>query len=173
MLPILLDPQKVKVAIIGVGPAFTRRVAQLASAGVSEPLVFEAGRDALPDAQALSGCGVVFIAGLQEDQARPLYEAAHEAGALVNTEDMRALCDFHMPAVVRRGDLLLTASTGGKSPGLARQLRKMLEQQFGPEWESILEDVATARQSWLDEGLSFSEVAKRTETYIEQNGWLA
>jgi hypothetical protein len=49
----------------------------------------------------------------------------------------------------------------------------MLEQQFGPEWESILEDVATARQSWLDEGLSFSEVAKRTETYIEQNGWLA
>jgi precorrin-2 dehydrogenase/sirohydrochlorin ferrochelatase len=115
----------------------------------------------------------VFIAGLQEDQARPLYEAAHEAGALVNTEDMRALCDFHMPAVVRRGDLLLTASTGGKSPGLARQLRKMLEQQFGPEWESILEDVATARQSWLDEGLSFSEVAKRTETYIEQNGWLA
>ena len=34
-------------------------------------------------------------------------------GRLVNVEDVKPLCDFHTPSQVRRGDLLLSISTGG------------------------------------------------------------
>ena len=51
---------------------------------------------------------------------------------LVNVEDRPALCDFHSVAEVRRGDLLLTVSTGGASPGLAARIRARLAAEFGP-----------------------------------------
>ncbi len=64
---------------------------------------------------------------------------------LVNVEDVLPLCDFHVPAIVRQGDLLLTASTGGTAPGLARALREHLAESFGPEWRERLADLAQER----------------------------
>ncbi|HEV3402383.1 MAG TPA: hypothetical protein VG078_11230, partial [Acidimicrobiales bacterium] len=48
-------------------------------------------------------------------------------------------------SVVRRGSLVLTVSTGGRSPAVARWLRERLEAQFGPEYESLLDLVADQR----------------------------
>ncbi len=59
-----------------------------------------------------------------------LAQLARDAGVLVNVEDVPDLCDFHVPAAVRRGDLLLTVSTGGRAPGLSRILREWLETPF-------------------------------------------
>ena len=73
-------------------------------------------------------------------------------GVLVNVEDVLPLCDFHVPAIVRRGDLLLTASTGGQAPGLARPLRESLAEQFGPEWTGRLKDLGLARAKWRAAG---------------------
>ena len=36
-------------------------------------------------------------------------------------------CNFILPAIVQRGDLVLTVSTSGKSPALAKKLRRELE----------------------------------------------
>src|ERR1700760_993665 len=80
-------------------------------------------------------------AGLPEGEARLLATRARAQGVLVNVEDVLPLCDFHVPAVVRRGDLLLTASTGGQVPGLARALRERLAAQFGPEWTGRVKEV--------------------------------
>jgi precorrin-2 dehydrogenase/sirohydrochlorin ferrochelatase len=80
---------------------------------------------------------------------------------------MPDLCDFHVPAQVRRGDLILAISTSGRAPGLARILREYLETLFGPEWNDILESVATARQQWRSEGLPPDEVSRRTRAMLE------
>ena len=80
------------------------------------------------------GLRVMWIVDLPLAQARPLVALARAAGVLVNLEDVKAWCDFHNPSIVRRGDLLLTVSTGGQSPGLAARIRRQLEQSFGPEW---------------------------------------
>ena len=96
-----------------------------------------------------------------------LAQAARAAGALVNVEDMPDLCDFHVPAQVRRGDLLLAISTSGRSPGLARIVREHLETLFGPEWDGILENVASARQQWRSEGLPPDEVSRRTRAMLD------
>ena len=53
-------------------------------------------------------------------------KAAKEAGALVNNATAPELCDFFLPAALRDGDLLVTVSTGGASPALARTLKKRL-----------------------------------------------
>lgn len=39
---------------------------------------------------------------------------------------------------MQRGDLAITIGTGGKSPALARHLRKELEKQYGKEYEIFL-----------------------------------
>ncbi|HEX2023387.1 MAG TPA: bifunctional precorrin-2 dehydrogenase/sirohydrochlorin ferrochelatase [Acidimicrobiales bacterium] len=54
-------------------------------------------------------------------------------------------CSFTLPSVVRRGSLVFTVSTGGRSPAVARWLRERLEAQFGPEYESLLDLVADHR----------------------------
>ena len=85
---------------------------------------------------------------------------------------MIELCDFHNPAQVRRGDLLLTVSTGGRSPGLAARIRSELAQAFGPEWAGRLNRLAAKRASWRRPGRSLDELARLTNATIDGNGWL-
>ena len=97
------------------------------------------------DQVALAGLRVLFVAGLERPVAAALAASARNAGVLVNVEDVPELCDFHVPANVRRGELVFTVSTCGRAPGLARRLREWLESAFGPEWSGRLDDVSAAR----------------------------
>ena len=73
---------------------------------------------------------------------------ARSERVLVNVEDRPALCDFHSVAEVRRGDLLLTVSTGGASPGLAARIRARLAAEFGPEWAERVALLRGHRAAW-------------------------
>ena len=59
---------------------------------------------------------------------------AREKGSLVNVADAPELCDFTVPSTIVRGDLIITISTGGQSPALAKKLRLELESRYGPEY---------------------------------------
>ena len=165
MLPIVIDVARIGVAVAGRGAGLQRRLKLLSGAGIASPVVLPS---AAVSADALSGIALLFVAGLDEAQSRQLAQAAHSAGILVNVEDMPSLCDFHVPAQLRRGDLLLTVSTAGRSPGLSRILRERLEEIFGPEWQSMLENLAAARQQWRANGLAPDEVARRTRAMVDQ-----
>jgi precorrin-2 dehydrogenase/sirohydrochlorin ferrochelatase len=167
MLPLVLNPVNIKAGLAGRGPARERRAALLAEAGVEGQLLPDGVSDAL-----LGSLQLLFVAGLPEGEARDLAGRARAAGVLVNVEDRPALCDFHVPAIVRRGDLLLTASTGGQVPGLARALRESLADQFGPEWTVRLKELGLARAKWRAEGLSPQEVSHHVRELISRMGWL-
>lgn len=64
---------------------------------------------------------------------------------LINVVDTRDLCNFIVPSVFRRGMLSIAISTGGRSPALAREIRKELEKLYGPEYEKKLRAIATMR----------------------------
>jgi precorrin-2 dehydrogenase/sirohydrochlorin ferrochelatase len=164
LLPIVLSDEFSAVGLAGRGEAHARRAALLAEAGMRPVSV-------APDAP-LPRLAVLFVAGLDPAAAAALAAKARTAGILVNVEDVPELCDFHVPAIVRRGDLLLTASTGGQAPGLARRLREWLEGRFGPEWKLHLEEVSTARAGWRAGGLPPYEVSRRTRALVSQKGWL-
>lgn len=167
MLPLVLNPTNLKTALVGRGPERDRRAALLAEAGVEVRLLPEPVSDDL-----LASLQVLFVAGIPEGEARDLATRARAQGVLVNVEDVLPLCDFHVPAIVRRGDLLLTASTGGQVPGLARALRETLADQFGPEWTSRLKDLGQARAKWRSQGLSPREVSQNVRDMIARMGWL-
>lgn len=166
MLPLVLDPQHIRAGLAGRGAGRDRRAALLADSGVEAVPLPETPSDA-----ALKALTVLFVAGLEEGAAGDLAGRARALGVLVNVEDKPALCDFHVPARVRHGDLLLTVSTGGRVPGLARVLREWLTEHFGPEWAGRLEDLAGARARWRQEGLSPEHVLGNVRKQLAQMGW--
>jgi precorrin-2 dehydrogenase/sirohydrochlorin ferrochelatase len=167
MLPLVFDPQRIKAGLVGSGAARDRRAALLAGAGLDAVLL---PLDA-PDT-ALAALTVLFVAGLGDEDSRLLAARARALGVLVNVEDTRSLCDFHVPALVRRGDLLLTASTGGQVPGLARALRERLAGQFGPEWTLRLKELGRSRAKWRSQGLSPEQVSENVRGMLARMGWL-
>lgn len=93
----------------------------------------------------LEGMFVVIAATSDEVLNRHISALSRERGILVNVVDVPELCTFFVPAVIRRGDLLLTVSTGGHGPGFSRKIRQMLETTIGEEYEAYLDIVAECR----------------------------
>lgn len=170
MLPIILDGSRLRAGVAGAGEGLARRLAVMKAGGVEEPPIFS---DRLPSGAELTELQILFIAGLEAATSRSLAEAARKAGVLVNVEDVPELCDFHVPAQVRRGDLLLAVSTAGRSPALSRVLREDLARRFPEEWEGRLDELAELRKAWRAEGVGASEVSARTRAHLSQRGWLA
>jgi precorrin-2 dehydrogenase / sirohydrochlorin ferrochelatase len=165
VLPIILTSETEKIGLIGAGEGLERRRALLAAAGMAPRLLN-------PDAD-LSGLSVLFVAGLPAAASEDLAQRARAGGMLVNVEDIPSLCDFHVPAILRRGDLMFSVSTGGRAPGLARRLREWLEERFGPEWEEWSSELGDLRQRLRGEGVPAGDISDRTRKIIEEKGWLS
>ncbi|AJE04463.1 precorrin-2 dehydrogenase/sirohydrochlorin ferrochelatase family protein [Geobacter pickeringii] len=97
----------------------------------------------------LAGAFLVFAATDSAAVNRTVAEEAASRGILVSLADSPALGTFTMPSVVRRGELLIAVSTGGKSPALARLIREQLEEEFGPEYAEALAILGAFREKLL------------------------
>jgi precorrin-2 dehydrogenase / sirohydrochlorin ferrochelatase len=168
MLPIVLDQDEIAAGLAGAGAGLERRRTLLAEAGV-----IPASIDADAPAEALAGLTVLFIAGLDSETARQLAARARLKGVLVNVEDEPALCDFHVPAIIRRGDLTVSVSTGGRAPGLAKLVREWLERRLHLEWNTRLDDVSRQRSEWRQAGHSPADVSQKTREFIARKEWLS
>jgi precorrin-2 dehydrogenase/sirohydrochlorin ferrochelatase len=73
-------------------------------------------------------------------------------GILVNIVDDPDRCNFILPSLLQQGDLSIAISTGGKSPALARKIKEDLQQQYGPEYESLLTIMGSLRKRVLAQG---------------------
>jgi precorrin-2 dehydrogenase/sirohydrochlorin ferrochelatase len=72
-------------------------------------------------------------------------QEANTIGILVNVVDAPELGNFNVPSKITHGDLLITVSTGGKSPALAKMLGQELAQRYGPEYGAYLDLLGTLR----------------------------
>lgn len=179
MIPIYLDPAATRIALIGRGPLAARRLAWL-QAGGATPQVWTDAPDGdvnaanaehrFPQRAEIAAYQAIWIAGLTPEEAEPLAQAAREAGVLVNVEDQKSLCDFHTPAVVRRGKLTLTAGTGGASPAVARAARERLEQAFPVNWAEALEEIADARTILRERKASFETLIDDARARLSHHG---
>jgi precorrin-2 dehydrogenase / sirohydrochlorin ferrochelatase len=94
---------------------------------------------------------------------------ARRAAILCNVVDDPERCDFFYPAVVRRGDLQIAVSTGGASPALAQRLRKELEKQFGPEYETWIQHLRRARHELREQGLTLAARGRRSHQLADRS----
>lgn len=64
----------------------------------------------------------------------------------VNAADDTKNCDFILPAVIRRGKIVVAASTSGTSPALARRLREELEAYLTEDMPALADLLAEVRE---------------------------
>jgi precorrin-2 dehydrogenase/sirohydrochlorin ferrochelatase len=85
---------------------------------------------------------------------RTVFEDGEAAGVWVNSADEPSSCSFTLPAVVRRGPILVAVSTGGRSPAMATWLRRRFEAEIGEEYEVLLQLLSEVRVGMKAEGRS-------------------
>jgi siroheme synthase-like protein len=87
-----------------------------------------------------------------------VYEAGEARRVFVNAADDPAHCSLTLMSVVRRGDLVVTIGTGGRSPALATYLKEHVATEMGPEWEVLLELLSEERERLRAAGTSTETV---------------
>jgi precorrin-2 dehydrogenase/sirohydrochlorin ferrochelatase len=149
----LVDLANTRCVVVGGGEVAARKVAALRQAGARPVVISPKLCDALlcqvDDGEVvakqrqyqpgdLSGARLVIAATDEPATNEAVWREAQAVGCLVNVVDDPPRCNFYVPATVRRGDLTLSVSTGGKSPLLARRIRESLAQQFDTAYEPYL-----------------------------------
>ncbi|AKL74486.1 siroheme synthase, N-terminal domain [Actinobacteria bacterium IMCC26256] len=166
--PVGLVVEGRRCVIVGGGRIATRRLTALLDAGADIQVI---APDASPEMasmaerglitwhrrgfapQDLDGVWLVLSAtgNLQVDQE--VARCATERRVWVASADDPSASTASIPTVLRRGDLLLTLSTGGRSPALAAWLKDRLSEEFGPEYETLLDVMAEIREEQKALGL--------------------
>lgn len=164
--PINLDIRGRRCLVVGGGRVGTRKVATLRRCGARVTVV---SPEATPELLALAETaditlkqrgyrasdtdGVFLVIGATDDETlnRQIHADAERRNLLCNIADRPAICNFTLPAIVRRGDFTVAISTAGKSPAFAKHMRKQLESQFGPEYGVLLDLMGAIRARLLAE----------------------
>jgi precorrin-2 dehydrogenase/sirohydrochlorin ferrochelatase len=94
----------------------------------------------------LDGAFLAIVATNSRGLNERVYQETQRRGVLCNVVDVRDLCDFFYPSVVRRGDLQIAVSTSGQSPSLAQKIRQQLEKQFGPGYAAWVAELGETRR---------------------------
>jgi precorrin-2 dehydrogenase/sirohydrochlorin ferrochelatase len=164
--PINLDIRNRNCLIIGGGGVGTRKAVALLACGarvtvvspeVSQRLADLAASDVLVLIQRsyreedLKTMFLVIGATDDEELNRRVHRDAEKRGILCNIADRPEICNFILPSVVRRGDLTISISTSGRSPALAKKLRKELELVYGEEYRLLLHLMGAIRRKLLKE----------------------
>ena len=80
-----------------------------------------------------------------------IYRLCQQAGKPVNVVDVPAECDFIFPAIVKKKDLVVSVSTGGKSPLFAARLKKELKEGIPDYYGELVEILGAWRDRILTE----------------------
>jgi len=181
--PILLDLAGRRCVVLGTLPVREGKAEALLAGGADDVLVVaEAPARWLGELETVDGVtverrgwraadldGALLVIAHHPDP-RERAAIAHEAlvrGVLVNLVDDVAACDWAMPSVVRRGDLLLAIGTGGASPTLSRTLRERFQAEFGPEWAEVLRVLREVREESLVRLPAFTARAERWRAALD------
>ena len=166
--PVFLDIAGKPAVVIGGGQVALRKVEGLLDAGAHVTVISPALH---PDLEALvtagrvrhiareyspgdlEGCLLAFVGTDDRSVNAAVAREGKQRGVWVNAVDDPANCDFIMPGIVRRGDIILAVSTSGGSPAMARKLREDLEQFLTEEYALMLDLVAQVRRELCDRGV--------------------
>lgn len=168
MFPIALDLTKINILLIGEGEALEKRHKQLLEYGATNISSLQGEAEAIQKASAR----IVMVAGLSYEVSKQIAITARTAGKLVNVEDMNELCDFYFTANVKRGDLIISVSTGGASPTLSRRIRDYIAEKFGVEWAERTKEIAKFRTRLKDKGKTIQQVLEASDIFLKEKGWL-
>lgn len=151
--------------VVGGGAVAERKVRGLLAAGATVRVISPEATAALQQLaqndritwlaqdfaqEDLAEAFLVFAATASAEVQEAVQSAVRQMDCLVNRADAPEQCDFHVPATLRRGDLLLSVSTSGTSPALAAALKARLEREIGDEYAAAARLLALIRPRLLE-----------------------
>ncbi|MEE9252920.1 MAG: bifunctional precorrin-2 dehydrogenase/sirohydrochlorin ferrochelatase [Thermodesulfobacteriota bacterium] len=158
--PINININGIRCVVVGGGPVGERKVKGLVECGASVTVIsptLTAWLESLAKTGAiehvdreyragdLQGAFLVFAATGEGALNTRIAEHSRSLGILVDVATSTGDSIFTTPSVLRRGDVMITASTGGSSPALSKHLRQELERTIGEEYEMAAEVLGALR----------------------------
>jgi len=164
--PIFLELGGRRVVVIGGGAVAVRKAQSLLDAGARVVIAADKINDALTavvqNAKAelikskysknyLAGAVLVIAATSDHRLNKQIYRDCQELEILCNVVDEPGLCDFFVPAVVKRGDLQIAIGTEGNCPAYAGHIRKKLEHIFTESHGLFLAELENVRKRIIED----------------------
>ncbi|MBI3611043.1 MAG: bifunctional precorrin-2 dehydrogenase/sirohydrochlorin ferrochelatase [Nitrospirae bacterium] len=123
-----------------VGPSLTRKLSLLAQAGA----IRHRRRRWRPS--DLEGAFLIIASTNDRRTNAEIARRINLNSRLVNMVDDHSRSNVIAPSVITRGDLIIAVSTSGRSPALARRIRRELERSFGAEYGRFLKLLGQVRE---------------------------
>jgi siroheme synthase-like protein len=139
--PVSLEVAGRRCVVFGAGPVAQSRTAALLDAGAVVTVIARPHEDG-----DLAGAFLAVAATGDAAETARIFAEAERDGVLLNAVDDPARCHFAVPAVLRRGDVVVAVSTGGRAPGYAGRLRDELARIVGAEHGTLLDLIAGVRE---------------------------
>jgi precorrin-2 dehydrogenase/sirohydrochlorin ferrochelatase len=159
--PIFLELGGRRVVLIGGGTVALRKAQALLAAGARLVVVAERINDMLTalcrgsdvelvkapySKNYLAGALLAVAATNNHQLNKQIYHDCQELEVLCNVVDVPELCDFFVPAVVKRDDLQIAISTQGQCPAYAGHIRKKLDEIYTEKHGQFLTELETLRK---------------------------
>ena len=172
--PIFVNLEKKDCLVVGAGEVGKRKIQSLVDAGAGSVTIIDT-RPAAPELEPvtalrnvaffwrefedadLDGKFLVIACTSSEEVNWRISNLCADRGILCNIVDQPEKCSFIVPATVKRGDLTVAISTAGRSPAMAKRIRKELQESFGEEYASVLSIMGRIRPLMLGLGLKTAD----------------
>jgi siroheme synthase-like protein len=144
-----------------VSPTLTARLSELVNQGVID---YRSGSFIEND---LNGVTLVISATDVQAVNEAVARAAAWRRVWCNVVDQPALCSFITPALVTRGELQLSISTGGGSPSVAQRVKREIAEMIGEEYGELLQLAAALRTKARRQLSDFAQRRDLLHSFVE------
>jgi precorrin-2 dehydrogenase/sirohydrochlorin ferrochelatase len=182
--PINIDIRGKRVVVVGGGAVAARKCQTLLAADaqviVIAPILADSLRELVDKGVVrhlarqykkgdIAGAFLVFAATDSHSVNQAVAKEGKNSGVLTDVADAPDTGDFTSPAVISRGELMITISTEGKSPLLARRIREELEELYGTEFAVLIKLFDRVREKLLTENKNSSYNKKILFSLLEHD----
>lgn len=179
LYPINLELKDINITIIGGGEvayrkcknflAFSKRVRVVSPEFIDKFELIKSNVDLIYDEykEEYIKDSFIVVAGTNNKEInKNIGIYCRECGKLVNVVDDIKLSNYTIPSYVKRGDLLISISTGGKSPSLSAKIKKELQEKYDDSYEEYINILGEIRKEIIKKYTNISERKKRLNSLV-------
>lgn len=178
LYPVNLDLKNMKVTIIGGGEVAYRKCKNFLEFGKNITVVSPEYIDKFKllnnieliydiyKEEYIKDSFIVVAATNNKEINKSIGIYCRNCGKLVNVVDNIEISNYIVPSSLKRGDLLISISTGGKSPSLSSKIKKELEKKYDDTYEEYINILGEIRQKIIKQYKNISDRKNMLNTLV-------
>lgn len=161
--PFMIDIEGKKCLVVGGGSIAFHKVKILIEFGVHIQVIAPEISESLQELAAkyvpsielvkrkfqesdIEGMDFVVAATADEPLNYHISNLCRQRGILINAVDMKEACSFIFPAVIKDRDLVISVSSGGKSPAAAAYVKQKIHSTVPDYYGEMIENIGEYRE---------------------------